>query len=287
MTAGETPGRDDGGDHDVGHGTQARGRCPDAIVVGATKAGTTSLFHYLSDHPQVFMDPQKELRFFSDPARYALGPDWYRARFAAAGDRVAMESSNSYTRDPVYPGVAERMAAVCPDARLVYLVRDPIDRLVSHYRHRVATGREWRTPDDAVAADPSYVAASLFGHQLSIHLRHRDLEQVHVARSDELGSDDDRARAALCDFLGIDHDPARPWPRENTTSGRAAVPAALRRLYGLTRSERVARWGRTVAGRRRPVDAGAVEVDLSDRLRRELDDRFAADRELFVRLTQR
>ena len=272
---------------DLADDERPEGRCPDAIVIGATKAGTTSLFHYLSDHPQVHMDPQKELRFFSDPDRFALGADWYRRRFASAGSRVAMESSNSYTRDPVYPGVAERIADVCPDVRRVYLVRDPIDRLVSHYRHRVATGREWRSPDEAVTADPSYVAASLYGHQLSLHLRHTSIDRVHVARSDELASSDDRARVALCDFLGIEHDPARPWPRENTTSGRAAVPSAMRRLYGLTGSERVARWGRAVAARRRPVDAGAVDVRLSDRLRHELDDRFAADRELFDRLTRR
>ncbi len=260
------------------------GRSPDAIVIGATKAGTTSLFHYLSEHPQVFMDPQKELRFFSDLERYSLGADWYRRRFAAAGARVAMESSNAYTRDPVYPGVPERIATVCPDVRLVYLVRDPMARLESHYRHRLAMGREWRSPNDAVSADPSYVAASLFGHQLSLHLRQVPIARIHVTRSERLFDGDDEALADLCAFLGIDHDPARTLPRENTTSGRPVAPKILRRLYGMSRSERAARWGRRVAtvGSRRHAGAGGFE--LSDDLRAELDDRFDSDRRLLVEL---
>lgn len=259
----------------------AAGRPPDAIVIGATKAGTTSLFHYLSDHPQVFMDPQKELRFFSDPARAAHGSDWYLRRFAEAGDRVAMESSNGYTRDPVYPGVPERMAATCPDVRLVYLIRDPMARLESHYRHRLAMGREWRSPSDAIAAEPSYVAASLFGHQLSLYRRHFPDDRIHVARSERFFDDHDDARAGLCAFLGIDHDPLRPWPRENASTGRPVAPAILRRVYGLSGSERIARVARrTAATLGRGSHAGSTAFVLSDGLRKELTERFAADHRL-------
>ncbi|WP_420453607.1 sulfotransferase family protein [Ilumatobacter sp.] len=265
-------------------GPRGPGRCPDAIVIGATKAGTTSLFHYLSDHPQVFMDPQKELRFFSDPDRHELGDDWYRRRFADAGDRVAMESSNAYTRDPVYPHVPERMAATCPDVRLVYLVRDPMARLESHYRHRLAMGREWRTPSDAVTSDPGYVAASLYGHQLARHLEHVPIERIHVARSERLFDDSDPARAELCAFLGIDHDPARPWPRENTTRGRRVAPRLLRRAYGLRRSERIARWGRRAAGVTAARSAGDGSFELDADVGARLEERFRDDARLLAEL---
>lgn len=265
--------------------TAGSGRLPDAIVIGATKAGTTSLFHYLSGHPQVFMDPQKELRFFSYPDRFSLGADWYRSRFAEAGERVAMESSNSYTRDPVYPGVPERIAAVCPDVKLVYLTRDPMARLESHYRHRLAMGREWRSPSEALTAETSYVAASSFGHQLSLYRRHFPAEQIHVVASERLFDDHDDARAELCGFLGIDHDPHRVWPRENTTSGRPVAPAMLRRLYGLVRSERVARLGRRAAvAITSAPDASADSFELSDELRSDLAERFDADQQLLAEL---
>lgn len=262
----------------------SRGRLPDALVIGATKAGTTSLFHYLSVHPQVYMHQQKELRFFSDPERFVRGVQWYRNEFAAAGDRVAMESSNAYTRDPVYPGVPERIAAVCPDVRLVYVVRDPMARLESHYRHRLAMGREWRDPDTAVRVEPSYVAASLYGYQLSLHLQHVPVERVIVLESERL-FDETAAQGQLCAFLGIDHDRHQEWPKENETSGRPVPPAILRRVSGLLRSERAARIARSAAT---VVDvkshAGSPDFSLSDDLSTELDERFRSDRQLLSRL---
>jgi len=261
-------------------------RGPDAIVIGATKAGTTSLFEYLIDHPQVFMDPQKELRFFHRVDPDAAAVDAYLERFRGAEGRVAMESSNGYTRSPVYPGVPERMAALCPDVRLVYLTRDPMARLESHYRHRLAMGREWRSPDLAIAADPSYVAASLFGHQLSLYHRHFTADRIHVVRSERLFDDADGARSELCAFLGIEFDPDRPWPRANTTMGRTVVPRPLRRLYGWSGSERLARWARGLADILPATgDAGAPTFDLGNDLRRDLESRFDADARLLADLT--
>lgn len=253
------------------------GRLPDAVVIGATKAGTSSLFRYLSNHDQVFMHPQKELRFFSDPRCFARGEDWYRHQFADADDRVAMESSNAYTRDPVYPGVPERLAAVCPDARLVYVVRDPMQRLESHYRHRLAMGREWRSPSAAIRDEPSYVATSLYGHQLSLHLAHRSSNRVLVLEAERL-FDSPVSRSRLCAFLGIDHDPEASWPRENESFERPVPPAVMRRMAGVLGSERVARLGRRSA-RFAPVArlAGSIDFVLPDDLRDELVERFRAD----------
>lgn len=266
-------------------GDRARsGRLPDAIVIGATKAGTTSLFRYLAEHPDVFVHAQKELRFFCDPARLRDGLEHYRRGFAAAGERVAVEFSNGYARDPVYPGVPARIAAACPDVRLVYLVRDPMSRLESHYRHRLAMGREWREPSAAVRAEPSYLAASLYGHQLSLYRRHFARERILVLRAERLFAEAE-ARGRLCAFLGVRHDPEQPWPAENRSAGRPIAPASLRWVYGISGSERAASLARRAAGiGPLGTHAGAVRFALEPALRAALESRFEEDRRLLARL---
>lgn len=76
-------------------------RLPNFLITGATKCGTESLFRFLSDHPEVFMHPRKELRFFTEEHFWGNGLEWYQRQFSASGDaRAVGESSNSYTRDP-------------------------------------------------------------------------------------------------------------------------------------------------------------------------------------------
>src|SRR5436190_12136822 len=99
---------------------------PHFVVIGAMKAGTTSLWHYLRAHPRVYMPRIKELRYFQKGGALSRGLAWYEAQFAAAEPgQLAGEASPGYTKYPHQTGVPERMAAVIPDARLVYVVRDP------------------------------------------------------------------------------------------------------------------------------------------------------------------
>ena len=127
---------------------RSRPRLPSFLVIGAMKAGTTSLYHYLHAHPQVFMPSIKELDFFVAGGNWGRGLHWYQKQFAGAGPgAVAVgEASTMYTKYPSVDGVPERIAAHLPEVRLVYVVRDPIDRIRSHYRHRVAVGTGDRVP---------------------------------------------------------------------------------------------------------------------------------------------
>src|SRR5437879_3262477 len=98
-------------------------RLPDLLIVGAMKAGTTSLAAWLRAHPQVFMTEEKELHFFD--ARWARGVDWYHEQFAAAPETVlAGEATPAYMVRPVF---IERMASVVPGARLLVMLRNPVD----------------------------------------------------------------------------------------------------------------------------------------------------------------
>ena len=113
---------------------------PTFLIIGAMKGGTTSLHRYLRQHPEVFMPARKELNFFLDEytgppidppeeRNWSRGIAWYKHQFAdVARERAVGEASANYSRYPTYPGVAESIAAVVPNVRLVYLVRNPIDR---------------------------------------------------------------------------------------------------------------------------------------------------------------
>lgn len=118
---------------------------PTFIVVGAMKAGTTSLAAYLGSHPEVFVTTPKEARFFgsSSDENWPRGLGWYRQLFtSSAGARARGEASPGYTMAPHVPHVPERIASVVPDVRLVYLLRNPVGRIRSAYIDRSSRGVE-------------------------------------------------------------------------------------------------------------------------------------------------
>ena len=186
----------------------ARGGAPDLptfIVIGAMKAGTTSLYHYLRNHEQIFMPRVKELDFFAEGANWSRGLDWYRQQFSGAGDAPARgEASTLYTKFPQYEGVPERIAAVVPDVRLIYLVRDPIVRMRSHYQHRVALGAETSSPEVALLENPIYLAYSRYAMQIEQYREFFPQEQLLVVTSEGLRHDRAATIQQVYEFLGVD-----------------------------------------------------------------------------------
>jgi hypothetical protein len=125
----------------------SRDLLPNLIVIGAMKAGTTSLHAYLSLHPEIFMSANKEPRFFTEEWNWHKGLEWYEAQFP---ERVTIrgESTPDYTKLPEIRNVPERIHSLIPDVRLIYLVRDPIDRSSPTTSTRipsVACTAHWRT----------------------------------------------------------------------------------------------------------------------------------------------
>ena len=120
---------------------------PNLIVIGAERCGTSSLHRYLRSHPQVFMSKKKELNFFVAEREWRRGRSWYERQFPADAP-VRGESSPAYTAYPVFSGVPARLAALVPDAQLLYLVRDPVERTISaihlHGRSASTNGRRPR-----------------------------------------------------------------------------------------------------------------------------------------------
>ena len=178
---------------------------PDFIIIGAMKCGTSTLHEQLAAQPGFFMTTPKEPNFFSDDDVFSRGMGWYSALFgaAAAGD-VKGEASTHYTKLSTHPYAAERLHAALPDVKLIYLMRHPVDRLVSHYIHEWTMGAVKGEIDDVANAGSAFVDYGLYARQLAPYLERFGadnilpmfLERMNEAPGEEL------ARAAS--FLGYD-----------------------------------------------------------------------------------
>ncbi len=256
---------------------------PTFIVIGAMKAGTTALYRYLAAHPDVFMSERKELDFFLDRGTWRLGRDWYERQFAAAGDAAARgEASPNYTKVHTMPEPAERMAAMLPDARLVYLMRHPIERLQSMYLHQLADRQERRPIAEAVRANRDYVRTSMYGMQVANYLRHFRREQLLLLKSEDLRDDRRAALARVYEFVGVDPGfvPADVADEPNRAAGRRFPNAAGAVLLGLPAYRRMVErsWrAREVHDRLLTTEHAPAAAELPPDLRDELTEVFAPD----------
>ena len=182
-----------------------RGALPNLVVIGGLKCGTTSLHHYLNLHPEIAMSRPKELNFFVEELNWELGPEWYASHFDRDAP-VRGESSPHYTNLPRFAGVAERMRdTLGPDARVVYLVRDPIDRMLSHYLHNVGGGYEHRELASALADEGSaYVTRSRYAMQLEPYIDAFGSERVLVVSREELAVERETTVRLVFEFCGVD-----------------------------------------------------------------------------------
>jgi Sulfotransferase family len=179
---------------------------PSFVVIGAMKSGTTSLYHYLKEHPQVFMARTKEPNFFTEEHNWRRGVAWYEHLFDEASDdvRAVGEASTNYSKYPEFRGVPERIASVIPGVRLVYSVRDPIERMRSHYLHRLARGKEQEPIDVALLSNPTYVDTSRYALQIERYLEQVSMDQILVIRAEELQSDRSSTMRRIYRFIGVE-----------------------------------------------------------------------------------
>jgi hypothetical protein len=271
-------------------GQRQEGALPNLIIIGGLKCGTTSLHHYLSLHPEIAMSRPKELNFFVSELNWPLGRDWYAGHFDP-GAPVRGESSPHYTNRPSFDGVPKRMRDVLgDDIRLIYVVRDPVDRMLSHYLHNVGGGYDDRTLTDALS-DPesSYVARSRYFFQLEPYVEAFGAERIAVVGREELRDDRLATMRRAFEFLGVDSGfTSEQFEREWETGvakGRSRFRVMDRavRLPGLRAIDRnfdrlpeSLRW---LAERLiHDPDAGeAPKPELPDSLREDLVERFHDD----------
>lgn len=216
---------------------------PNFFIIGAAKAGTSSLHHYLGQHGEIQMSAIKEPNFFSGPPGdipFPIGKvvsdrgeyeSLFDSRCAVRG-----EASVGYSNHPRRSGVPERIEAMVPEAKFVYLVRDPIARTASHYRYRVAMEGERRPIGEALGdlSDPYcvYRCPSLYATQLDLYLERFPQERVLVVDQADLLAQRASTLAEIFAFLGVDTavDPAAFEEELNSGANNRAYPLAYVRL---------------------------------------------------------
>jgi len=204
---------------------------PDFIIIGAQKSGTTSLFEYLARHPQVKPSFTKEVHFFDGGKNpeidtFAKGTSWYRAHFPFnTGERrrfITGEASPLYLFNPLAP---ERIFNLVPEVKLIALLRNPVERAISHYFHEKRKGRELLPAHEAFQAEESRIEAALEQHnykslnfihhsylkrgiyaeQLDRYLHLFDKQQLLLIKSEDFFSNPGQVLAKACRFLNINN----------------------------------------------------------------------------------
>ena len=242
-------------------------RClPDFLILGAQKAGTTSLFAHLNDHPAVWMPPCKECHFFSGPWRPLT---MYRGFYPTASTRRRVERTlgrrlllgEATPYDLFHPRSPGRVARALPRVKLIVILRDPVERAYSHYRHCVRRGTESLSFAAAIDAEPArtageaerlartrftvsdshrhhtYVARGHYAEQLERWLEHVGRDRMHVAIFEHLFEAPGPALAGIEAFLGLPTRDTAAAPRRNAGSESQPMDAAIRRRLAETFAE--------------------------------------------------
>jgi hypothetical protein len=207
---------------------------PSFFCVGAQKAGTTALHHYLAQHPSVFLPRIKETHFFNDGhGEWKEGFDYYLHKyFTGSGDRIAGEIDPEYL---FFPESAGRIAEHVPSAKLIFLFRNPVSRAYSHYWMMVRRGKEKLDFASAVLEEPrrmalsrramsdySYVSRGYYFRQVSHYLNRFHKEGMLFLLSEDLWLRPEETLSRVFSFLGIESIPVRSL--ESSQINKAAMP---------------------------------------------------------------
>jgi hypothetical protein len=179
---------------------------PNFFVIGAEKAGTTSLCELLSQHPDVFFSNPKEPNFFTLSFGECDSLKWYESLFAsAAAYKLVGEGSTTYSKRQTYPRTAQRIASYAPDAKIVYIVRSPLPRVESQWIQRrsvsIATPRNFSV---AVREDQLLLDASLYWQNLSAYRDHFDDSQILLLFLEDMKADSHATLQTCFKFLQVD-----------------------------------------------------------------------------------
>lgn len=181
---------------------------PDFVVIGAMKCATSTLHDQLALQSQISMSDPKEPNFFSDGPNFARGMRWYHSLFESMpAEDLKGESSTHLTKYPVHPEAAERMHAAIPDAKLVYVMRDPVRRIVSQYIHEWSEHTITGDINQAIREHPRLISYSSYAMQIGKHTAFYEQSQILPVFFERLMSEPQREFERICAHIGYQGDP--------------------------------------------------------------------------------
>jgi len=221
-------------------------KLPDFLIVGAMKSGTTTLHHDLQSNQHIFMPEDKEPEALLDDAVLSdEGRSCYAALFRRArSDQVCGEASTAYAKRPTHEGVSARARALLgPLLRVIYVVRDPVSRAISHHRHLAGIQRLPVRFDDAVATDSTLVDYGRYAMQIEPWIEMFGPEQVRVICFEKFVQARVETVRSVCDFLGVEtHDHVVDSQRiYNRSDGKPQMVGMWRSLRGSIVYDRIIR----------------------------------------------
>ncbi len=241
------------GEHALRRASASRRRLPDFLIIGAQKAGTTSLHAYLGEHPRVLSPATKEIHYFD--SEFRRGSSWYRAHFPRSTEAGSLsgEATPYYLFHPLVP---QRAADLLPGCGLIVILRNPIDRAFSHHNHERALGFEQLDFERAIAAESerlkgeeerlvrephyrsfahqhhSYLARGRYAVQLERWLALFDRDRLLVLSAEQLFAEPVTVAREAQDFLGLE---GRVPGDLSARNARAYAPIAAEVRAGLRR----------------------------------------------------
>ncbi|WP_347839088.1 sulfotransferase domain-containing protein [uncultured Draconibacterium sp.] len=180
----------------------------DFIIIGAMKAGTTSLYELLKEHPQISFSKIKETHFFSQTSNWQKNIASYHKLFSEKeGGKLLGEASTSYAFRPHYKNVAEKIYNYNPDMKIIYIVRNPIDRSISHYMHSFSKGYTKLTIDEEIKSREHIIQVSRYFYQIEPYLKLFGKEQILFIDFEDFIKSKKEVLDKLAYFLNIDKKP--------------------------------------------------------------------------------
>lgn len=256
---------------------------PDFVLIGAMKCGTSTLAAQLGAQQGLFVTSPKEPNYFSDDDAFARGPGWYAALFdAAQANDLKGEASTHYTKLPDLPQTLPRMQAALTDVRVVYMIRDPLDRLVSHYIHEWSQGVIKGSLADALDRHPAMINYGLYGMQIAPWIETWGSNAVLLTSLERLRVDPQAELTRIAAHLG--HDGPVSWEEDIGTQNVSAKRMRRLPLHGLLIDNPIAtilRRGlvpKSLRARVRQARQMTVRPNIPDELVPDLQARFLADR---------
>lgn len=218
---------------------------PNFLICGTQRGGTTSLARYLMEHPEICIPRKKEIHFFD--LNYERGIKWYERQFRACKKdfKAIGEASPFYM---YLESVPERIHSLLPDVKLIFILRNPVDRAYSHYWYEVKLGFEYLSFEEAIMREEerlargdlfskqhySYLDRGKYVIQLERFLEYFPREQMLILMHQDLLEKPDQVMRQIFEFLAVDSDFRSPnWKLKRYNVGGVPTIWALQRLGGL------------------------------------------------------